>query len=177
MKIKIKNIFPEYRMDSIKHFEGLKIMEKTDIETLETSIYQYTIDFATKYNIKAGTPEFVKIYKNKFVHIMLNLDLSDYVKNEYIHTKVKNKEIELAKLPSMLPRDMCPDKWKFYEKIEATQVNAISVGNLMLNRTSLFSCSRCKNNDTEYIESQTRSADEPTTFYITCRVCGKKWVQ
>jgi DNA-directed RNA polymerase subunit M/transcription elongation factor TFIIS len=36
----------------------------------------------------------------------------------------------------------------------------------------MFKCGKCKSMKTHYIEKQTRSADEPMTIFITCRMCG-----
>jgi DNA-directed RNA polymerase subunit M/transcription elongation factor TFIIS len=36
-------------------------------------------------------------------------------------------------------------------------------------------CKRCQSNDIAYDFLQTRSADEGTTIFCTCRKCGKRW--
>jgi len=36
----------------------------------------------------------------------------------------------------------------------------------------MFKCGKCKSMKTTYVEKQTRSADEPMTIFITCRMCG-----
>jgi len=41
--------------------------------------------------------------------------------------------------------------------------------------SSLFTCGRCKKNETSYYQMQTRSADEPMTTFITCVNCGHHW--
>lgn len=45
----------------------------------------------------------------------------------------------------------------------------------LLATTDRFMCSKCKGNKCVYNEKQTRSADEPTTKYVTCVLCGHKW--
>jgi len=39
----------------------------------------------------------------------------------------------------------------------------------------ILKCPRCKSMKTEYIEVQTRSADEPTTKKCTCNNCDYRW--
>ncbi len=39
----------------------------------------------------------------------------------------------------------------------------------------ILKCPRCKSMKTEYIEVQTRSADEPTTKKCTCNDCDYRW--
>jgi DNA-directed RNA polymerase subunit M/transcription elongation factor TFIIS len=177
MKIKVKNTFPEYRLNLIKNFDDLEYIPHEQIIEFETALYQYTIEFSNKNNIRISSREFIKIYTDKYVHIILNVDISSYVKNEFIYNKLIKNEIKLIDLLHMQPRNMCPEKWAFYKDIEEININAINQGSSMLCRTNLFVCSRCKNNNTEYQEKQTRSADEPSTFYISCLNCGKKWTQ
>ncbi|KAG5469566.1 hypothetical protein LSCM1_02790 [Leishmania martiniquensis] len=46
-----------------------------------------------------------------------------------------------------------------------------------LNITSLFKCGRCGKRNCTFYEQQTRSADEPTTKYVTCLDCKNTWTQ
>lgn len=39
----------------------------------------------------------------------------------------------------------------------------------------MFRCGKCKQRKTTFYQLQTRSADEPMTTFITCKVCGNKW--
>ena len=39
----------------------------------------------------------------------------------------------------------------------------------------LFTCSKCKKNNTTYYQLQTRSADEPMTTFVSCLDCMKRW--
>ena len=41
--------------------------------------------------------------------------------------------------------------------------------------TDEHKCNRCHKRQCTYYEMQTRSADEPTTIFITCLNCGKRW--
>ena len=41
--------------------------------------------------------------------------------------------------------------------------------------TTLVSCPRCGHTPVQYIEMQTRSADEPPTRFYRCPKCGYKW--
>lgn len=177
LKIKVKNIIPEYRLNCKKAFEELGYLTEEQIEKLDLSIYNYMVEFCNLNNIKLSNPISQKIYMNKFIHIITNIDNKSYIKNEYLYKKIISGEIDVENLVNLEAKDMAPDKWEYYNSIEKTKVSAIIHGGSMAHRTTLYVCSRCKKNDTEYIEQQSRSADEPTSFYITCRNCGKKWIQ
>lgn len=44
-------------------------------------------------------------------------------------------------------------------------------------KRSLLRCGKCKKNQVEYYEMQTRGADEPMTVFAHCLHCGKRWTQ
>lgn len=62
---------------------------------------------------------------------------------------------------------------RIQEKMKAIE----AADNAMLNITSLFKCGRCGKRHCTFYEQQTRSADEPTTKYITCLDCKNIWTQ
>jgi transcription elongation factor S-II len=39
----------------------------------------------------------------------------------------------------------------------------------------ILKCPKCKSMKTDYVEVQTRSADEPTTKKCICNVCDYRW--
>jgi len=43
--------------------------------------------------------------------------------------------------------------------------------------SDMFMCGKCKQRKVIYNELQTRSADEPMTYLISCTVCGRVWKQ
>jgi transcription elongation factor S-II len=69
-----------------------------------------------------------------------------------------------------------PSRWKEYEDRVSAEVRVITQGELVAT-TTLFKCSKCKNNICSYYQLQTRSMDEGVTNYITCNTCGHKWKQ
>nr|CAJ2480048.1 unnamed protein product [Leishmania braziliensis] len=62
---------------------------------------------------------------------------------------------------------------RIQEKIKAIE----AADNARLNITALFKCGRCGKRHCTFYEQQTRSADEPTTKYITCLDCKNTWIQ
>lgn len=64
-------------------------------------------------------------------------------------------------------------KQRVAEKLKAVDAAA----NAGLNVTALFKCERCGKRNCTFYEQQTRSADEPTTKYVTCLECKNTWTQ
>ena len=71
---------------------------------------------------------------------------------------------------------MFPEKWEEIIELKQKKEKA-NIENKTVPMTDRFTCSLCHSNKTSYYEMQTRSADEPTTIFITCLNCGKKWRQ
>lgn len=46
-----------------------------------------------------------------------------------------------------------------------------------LDTTSYGKCNNCGSLDNSLIPKQSRSADEPITFFIKCNKCGAQWIQ
>ncbi|GET92040.1 transcription elongation factor-like protein [Leishmania tarentolae] len=69
------------------------------------------------------------------------------------------------------------EKARQEQRIEEKMKAIEAADNAMLNITSLFKCGRCGKRHCTFYEQQTRSADEPTTKYITCLDCKNTWTQ
>ena len=176
-KIKVKKIIPDYRILANEHLSSITYLTPVDIENIESKLYDYAMTLANKNGHTNTSRIFKNIYTNKLMHIMANIDPDSYVKNEYLISKLKSKEIEAGTIVFMQPRDMAPEKWEFYNNTEYATVTAVTEGDLSLAKTTLFTCSRCKKNECVYYQMQTRSCDEGTTNFITCLNCKKHWRQ
>lgn len=42
-------------------------------------------------------------------------------------------------------------------------------------KTTRYRCPKCRDNQCDFYEMQTRSADEGMTMFITCLTCGHRW--
>jgi len=146
------------------------IQNKTISINLEKGIFNYTIKEANSKKIvkKWENSCFAQLYIDRLRSIYVNL------KNEDLLNQVVSKEISPQTLAFMTHQEFQPEKWqsmidkkvkrdltKFTNNIEAS--------------TDMFTCKKCKSNRCTYYELQTRSADEPSTIFITCLDCGKRW--
>ena len=137
---------------------------------LEKGIFNYALKEATNRKVvkKWDNPYFVQIYFDRLRSIYTNL------KNPDILEQIKTETIKAHTLAFMTHQEMCPEKWKelieekakrdvnkFEQKIEAS--------------TDTFTCRKCKGNKCTYYQMQTRSADEPSTTFVNCILCGNRW--
>lgn len=61
-------------------------------------------------------------------------------------------------------------------QIVKTELNMIFEDQLRpKTHTGMYKCGKCGSKNTTYIGLQTRAADEPTTIFVNCIDCGKRW--
>jgi DNA-directed RNA polymerase subunit M/transcription elongation factor TFIIS len=154
---------------------GLKNVE---IKDLEIGIFNWTIDFSTKNNIIKNWEnlKFKQTYINKAVSVIANLDVNNYLKNNYLLKIVKNKEIKPHEIAYMKSEDIFPEKWKNIQTDLKRKEDGSKV-NKNVSITDQFRCGKCKKRECSYYELQIRSADESATLFITCLNCNTKWRQ
>ena len=164
--IKHPEQFRKNIVDKLNIFLGSEISSIN----MEKAIYNFSIKEGINRKIikKWDSKYFVNIYMSKLWTIFCNL------KNEEIISQLKTGEILPQHFPFMSHQEMNPKQWKelidkkikmdesrFNQKLEAS--------------TDMFKCRKCKSKKCTYYEMQTRSADEPSTIFITCLDCGKNW--
>jgi len=140
-------------------------------ENIEKGVFNYAIKEASSRQIikKWQNALFCEIYLARMRSVFLNLK-----KNPVLLEQVKTGEITPENFAFMTHLEMNPEQWKdrIEKKIKRDRLKFTSTVEAS---TDMFSCSRCKSKKCTYYEMQTRSADEPTTVFITCLSCGKNW--
>jgi len=138
------------------------LKSKSLSKEIETSIYDYTIDFCTNKNIDDDMCEYIYDEKYQQLFDKINEDVKLFKKN------IKNKVFKASQLAFLSPQELEPEKWKELtekkRKKRELQQNA--------NVTDQYTCSKCGGKKHTVIMLQTRSADEPMTQFITCTNCG-----
>ena len=95
-------------------------------------------------------------------------ELLDVFKNSnHIIEGINNNTIEPSNLCKLKPQELNPARYhtiierKTYESKKKKQKG-----------TTTFCCKKCKNNNCDVTQRQTRAADEPITTIVTCLECG-----
>jgi transcription elongation factor S-II len=164
--LKITN--PENFRENIRN-KLLPILEDTTLAiNLEKGVYNYAIQEATFHKIvkKWENPHFAQLYIDRMRSIYINL------KNTELLQQIKNNEILPQTLAFMTHQEFNPKQWK--ECIDRKIKRDISKYTTTIEAsTDIFVCPKCKSKKCTYYEMQTRSADEPSTIFVTCLDCGK----
>ena len=137
---------------------------------IEKSIYNYTIRVAKEKSVvrKWDNEMFVQIYIDRLRSIYNN------IKDEELLSHIKNEEITIKEISSMSHQEMKPKRWEsLIQRKKERDENKYS--KQLVGNTEDYTCRKCKSNNCTYYEMQTRSADEPSTIFVTCLTCGNKW--
>ena len=152
----------------------LMLLSKTENKdlfiNLEKGIYNFAIKEANQRKIvkKWENPKFVQIYTDRLRSIYLNL------KNEDLLNLLLSNEISPQQLAFMTHQELNPERWKLLIERKMKRDSSKLNTNIQAS-TDMFTCRKCKSKKCTYYELQTRSADEPTTIFVTCLDCGKNW--
>ena len=144
----------------------------TIIANIEIGVYNYAVKEATNLKVikKWDIPAFSTIYMDRLRTIWNNL------KNVELLASLKSEELSPKTLAFMTHQEMDPQHWK--EMIEQKiKRDANKYSSNIEAMTEMFTCKKCKSKRCTYYELQTRSADEPSTIFISCLDCGKHWKQ
>ena len=162
----------QFRLNMRAKFTEVNGIDSAFATNLEIGIFNYTIQEAGKLKLlkKWENNAFVTLYINRLRSVFANInnpDLIGLIKQEEITPKIlafmTHQEMNPAQWKDMIEQKMRRDATKFSTNVEAM--------------TDMFVCKKCKSRKCTYYELQTRSADEPSTIFISCLDCGKHWKQ
>ena len=155
------------RSNSIELISNI-IDDKSLVDIIENSIYNFTINYTSENNLDDIINE---IYLDKQDEILCNLNPEHEIKNEYLLNAIINKTIDANNIAFLTPQKMYPLKWK---KI-IDRHNLIQDKKNNMATTNIFLCKKCGKRKCSVYQLQTRSADEPMTTFVTCLVCDTNW--
>ena len=166
------------RISCINNLAFLEQFSKSDIRSLEKSIYEAAFNYSQKNYVARSwkSPVFMEIYRQNVRAVFSNIHPESPVKNHRLLARVMEGEFKLQDIPSMTSYEMFPEKWFELKDKLLQREQKILEGNKS-RATDQFKCRRCQKRECTYYELQTRSADEPMTIFITCLNCGKEWRQ
>ena len=134
---------------------------------LESAIFDFT---AEKYFVWNNIL-FRNLYRAKVRSAKFNLTNNNNTK--FIDRILKNKSL-VNEIPYMKNYEIFPELYEsIFENIAKKKLDQDSF--TKTKTCGLFTCEKCKSNETTYYEMQTRSADEPMTAFISCLNCENRW--
>jgi transcription elongation factor S-II len=150
--------------------------EESDIMALEKALLVHVFYLAKKHYIPRNwnAVPFQELYQTQLRTLLWNIHPKSPVKNHRLLRRCLEGEFALEHIPTMSAYDMFPERWQELADKQLIREQKILEGNKRM-ATDEYKCNRCHKRECTYYEMQTRSADEPTTIFITCLNCGKRW--
>ena len=150
--------------------------DDADMKALERALLEHVAASAKKHYVPRNwkAVPFQELYKTQLRSLLWNIHPKSLVKNPRLLERCLAGEFPLAHIPSMSAYDMFPERWQELADKQLIREQKILEGNKS-QATDEYKCNRCHKRQCTYYEMQTRSADEPTTIFITCLNCGKRW--
>lgn len=147
-----------------------------DVIDLELGVFNWTLDFATEAKITRNwrNPRFIKLYLDKAIGVVSNLDQDSYIQNKRLCYRIQEREFLPHDLPMMLPENVFPERWAAIIDKKTKKEESIYEEKPVA-MTEIYKCGKCKKRECTYQERQLRSCDEPMTLFITCLNCGNRW--
>ena len=118
--------------------------------------------------------QFKKMYTTKARSLMFNLNnpATPHLKRDLM---TRYDLTCLREFVRMTPQQMYPELWApAYKELRKKAMRG-KPEEIDKNHVGLYRCSRCKSMRTDYKLIQTRSADEPSSAFVLCGDCGKRW--
>jgi hypothetical protein len=146
------------------------------IRGLEKGLLVHVSQLAKKHYIPRNWTAipFQELYRTQLRSLLWNIHPKSPIKNPRLLERCLEGEFPLEHIPTMTAYDMFPERWQELADKQLIREQKILEGNKS-QATDEHKCNRCHKRQCTYYEMQTRSADEPTTIFITCLNCGKRW--
>ena len=146
------------------------------VKDMEIGIFNWSLEFAKENKVTRNwkNPRFIRLYLDKSISIITNLDPNSYVGNKRLLNRIREHEFIPHALPGMLPENVFPERWAaIIDKKQKKEEHIYEERPVAM--TDIYKCGKCKKRECSYQEIQLRSCDEPMTLFITCLNCGNRW--
>lgn len=133
---------------------------------IEKGLFEFSLITVTFNNYQ---DYFVKsIYEDKLYDLCVNLDKNnEYVNNQTLIETIQKGKLHPFFISFLSPEQLHPKRWIEVlnkQRLREETINTIAT-------TDIYKCYKCGERKCKISEMQIRSADEPSTKFITCLVC------
>ena len=150
-------------IDNINIIKASNEIDNYFDEDTRTKILNSIIDFTTTYVYVNESPFLInEIFNSKVTELLHFFEKSNYIK-ELINDKV----IDPSNIATMKPFELNPESYR-----DIIEKKTYEIKKKKQKGATIFSCKKCKMNNCDVTQKQTRSADEPATTFVTCLECG-----
>jgi len=159
---------------NIKEFSGIEEERRCAlVRRIERSCLNETVAYCEKQGIPRNWMDknFVQVYSTECYRIISNLAPGSTVGSSYLANQLISGDIDANNITQLTSHQLSP----LSTQGERDMIKRRKEQKIELKICKAYVCPKCKKNETTYREVQTRSADEPGTFFIECVSCGHSW--
>uniref|UniRef100_A0A6C0KEG2 TFIIS-type domain-containing protein n=1 Tax=viral metagenome TaxID=1070528 RepID=A0A6C0KEG2_9ZZZZ len=142
----------------------------------ERGIWNASLHQAKKENIPKTWKhkEMRRIYTRITTRVSSNLKFTPNANS--VIERLESAEILPQQLAFLTPDELDPESARILRERQHYELH-YNDKNWETQADGMYACPKCKCKKTDYVERQTRSADEPMTVFLTCLrpSCGKRW--
>ena len=114
----------------------------------------------------------ISVYLDKMDEIKNNINGNEKINNQTLKQSILQGEIRPELVSFLSPQQMHPKRWT--EIMSIKKFREDKENNMAT--TDLYKCRRCGERKAKISQLQIRSADEPTSTFVTCLVCYNTFV-
>lgn len=167
----------KYAEENLNRKEAIKKLDSiiscyTLAEDIEAGIFEFTLNYVQNNNF--NLTDLMPIYEDKLHEIYINLDQkNDRIQNKTLLNDLLESKMSGQIIAFLKMYQLHPIRWKHIIDKNNLRDNTLST----INTTDDYKCARCGERKHIYYITQTRSADEPATIFLTCTVCKKTFTK
>ena len=162
-----------YAQKNIKNYDSIDrllnvVYDVDKVNEIERGIFEFSLLHVITYGLEIKTV--VSVYQDKVYDVIYNLQ--DPTNKTLLSSLLTDDALPYA-IAFLSPQQLNPSKWihilnkkKFRENAENNMAT-----------TDRYRCGKCGERKAKVTELQIRSADEPTSLFVTCLVCYNTFIK
>lgn len=165
-------IYAEKNIERNKHIIELSTILNNIKQAilLEKGIFEFALIHTFMNNFQQKFV--VSIYNDRLNEIKLNINGDEKINNKTLKYAILSNQLRPELVAFLSPQQMHPARWAnilSIQKYREDKENNIAT-------TDLYKCRKCGERKSKVSQMQIRSADEPTSTFVTCLVCYNTFV-
>lgn len=162
--------------DSLSKYEkfvGKDMLAKSGIlKYLERGCYDLARRKGSKkgYVVSWDDDSFTSLYHDICYKVVMNIDSESVVGSTYLSDMILEGGVHPLRVAGMSSQEMEPSKY-----IDVLNKVRIMNEEVKIKTSKLYTCGKCKRNETVLTQVQTRSGDENSSLIAVCVYCSFRW--
>ncbi len=159
--------FAEKNIDRAKYIIELSniLNDINKAIALEKGIFEFSLIHTFMNNLQEKFV--ISNYFDKMNEIINNINGNEKINNQTLKQSILENQMHPELVAFLSPQQMHPKRW--VELLNIKKYREDKENNIAT--TDLYKCRKCGERKSKISQMQIRSADEPTTTFVTCLVC------